>query len=153
MYIVKLTNKMYIVKLSAKDENLDVHLLDIELSALDEESAIKKAIDYYYETHWTNTEWRKDEVEFEVEYLKKKLLLLEKDIGSRIKKNIHIPIKDKIIANYEKELREFLGCFDKSLKEFSELPVGDKIDYLFDIGCDLSYFVYLKGSEFEKISI
>lgn len=144
---------MYIVKLSAKDENFDVHLLSIELSALDEESAIKKAIDYYYETHWTNTEWRKDEFEFEVEYLKNKLLLLEKDIGARIKKNIDIPIKDKIMSFYEKELRELLGCSDKSLKEFSKLSIGNKIDYLSDIGCDLSYFVYLKRSKFEKISI
>ena len=130
---------MYIVKLSEKDRNMDVRLLDIELSALDEESAIKKAIDYYYETYWTNTEWRKYEFEFEVKYLKNKLYLLEKNISSRIKKKIDIPIKDKIISIY--------------VKEFSKLSVGDKIDYLSDIGCDLSYFVYLKGSEFEKISI
>lgn len=144
---------MYIVKLSAKDRNMDVHLLDIELSALDEESAIKKVIDYYYETYWTNAEWRKDEFEFEVKYLKNKLYLLEKNISSRIKNNIKIPFKDKIMSIYEKELRESLGCYDKSLKEFSKLSIFDKINYLSDIGCDLSYFVYLKRSKFKKISI
>ena len=139
---------MYIVNLSAKDENDDYQFLKVEVKTNDENIAIANAINHYYETYWTNTEWRKDEFEKELKDFKSKLKNLSSETLLK-----SIPNFDVIINEYEHELRRNLGATDKSLTDFTQLSIPLKIDYLIDIGCELSFFVYPKKSKFQNITL
>jgi hypothetical protein len=139
---------MYIVKLSAKDGNNDYQYVNIEVKSNNEEIAINKAVNYYYEKYWSNTEWRKEEFEQEMVSFKNKVDELNDSLFLKM-----IPNKDTIINEYESELRRHLGATDKSIEEFSKMSLYLKINYLSEIGCELSYFAYPKKSKFESVSI
>ena len=139
---------MYVVKLSAKDGNGDYQFLNIEVKSTNEEIAINKAVDYYYEKYWSNTEWRKDEFDKEMDFFKKKIEELSDSIFLKM-----IPNKDIILNEYESELRRNLGATDKSIEDFSKMELYLKVSYLSEIGCELSYFAYPKKSKFENVSI
>lgn len=138
----------YIVKLSVKDNNGDCQLLNIEVKCNDEDLAIEKAINYYYETYWSNSEWRKDEFDKEMEDFVNNLQILSKKTMLK-----NIPNFSMVVNEYKSKLRISLGATDKSFQEFSNLSITSKADYLLDIGCDLSYFVYNKKYKFENVSI
>lgn len=140
--------RLYVVKLSSLDRNGDYQYLTIELKSLNEDSALNKAIDYYYKEYWSNCEWRKDEFEIEVRSFINKIDKLSDEVLLK-----HIPNKDIIINEYKSLLRQELGSTDKTLEEFNRLSINGKISYLFDIGCELSYFVFPKSSKFEKVKI
>lgn len=137
---------MYIVKLLAKDGNEDCQFVNVEVNCNNEEIAINKAVDFYYEKYWTNTEWRKEDFENEMIKIKSKIELLSKDLLISVDKLIDI-------NEYESNLRNYLGSSDKSLEDFSKMALYLKIRYLSEIGCQLSYFVYPKKSKFENVSI
>lgn len=139
---------MYVVKLSAKDGNEDYQFVNVEVSCNNEEIAVNKAVDYYYDKYWTNTEWRKEEFETEMISFKKKIKQLNDSTLLKI-----LPNKDIIINEYESYLRSHLGASDKSLEDFSKMALYLKIEYLSEIGCELSYFAYPKKSKFESVSI
>lgn len=139
---------MYIVKLSAKDGNEDYQFLNVEVSCNNQEIAINKAVDYYYSKYWTNTEWRKEELEIEMISFKNKIKQLNDSTLLKV-----LPNKDIIINEYESYLRSHLGASDKSVKDFSKMALYLKIQYLSEIGCELSYFAYPKKSNFESASI
>ena len=139
---------MYVVKLSAKDGNGDCQFVNIEVKSNNEEIAINKAVDYYYEKYWSNTEWRKDDFDKEMDSFKKKIEELRNSVFLKI-----IPNKDIIINEYESELRRNLGATDKSIEDFSKMALYLKVSYLSEIGCELSYFAYPKKSKFESVSI
>ena len=73
---------MYIVKLLAKDGNEDCQFVNVEVNCNNEEIAINKAVDFYYEKYWTNTEWRKEDFENEMIKIKSKIELLSKDLST-----------------------------------------------------------------------
>ena len=139
---------MYVVKLSAKDGNGDCQFVNIEVKSNNEEIAINKAVDYYYEKYWTNSEWRKDEFDKEMDSFKNKIEELSDSAFLKM-----IPNKDIIIKEYESELRRNLGATDKSIEGFSKMALHKKVSYLSEIGCELSYFAYPKKSKFESVSI
>jgi hypothetical protein len=139
---------MYIVKLSAKDGNEDYQFVNVEVKCNNEEIAINKAVDYYYAKYWTNTEWRKEEFETEMISFKNKLNQLNDSVLLK-----RLPNKDIIINEYESDLRIYLGASDKSVENFSKMALYLKIQYLSEIGCELSYFAYPKKSKFESASI
>lgn len=139
---------MYVVKLSAKDGNGDYHFVSIEVKCNNEEIAINKAVDYYYEKYWSNTEWRKDEFDKEMDSFKKKIEELKNSVFLKM-----IPNKDIILKEYESELRRNLGATDKPIEDFSKMALYLKVNYLSEIGCELSYFTYPKKSKFENVSI
>jgi hypothetical protein len=64
-----------------------------------------------------------------------------------------LPNEDCIINDYESHLRSNLGATDKSVEEFIKMSLYSKIQYLSEIGCELSYFAYPKKSKFESVSI
>ena len=139
---------MYVVKLSAKDGNGDYQFVNINVKSNNEEIAINKAVDYYYEKYWSNTEWRKDEFDKEMSSFKKKIEELSNSIFLKM-----IPNKDVIVNEYESELRRNLGATDKSIEDFSKMELYLKVSYLSEIGCDLSYFIHPKKSKSENVSI
>jgi hypothetical protein len=139
---------MYIVNLSAKDANGDCKYFNIEVNCNNDDLAVNKAIAYFYQKYWTNTEWRKEEYEREIAFFKNKLSELSD--STLLKK---IPNKNQIIDEYSRELRNYLGSTDKSIEEFSKMSLSSKIEYLLDIGCELNYFVYYKKTKFEKVYI
>lgn len=141
---------MYIVKLSSKDQNDDVQLFEFEIKLDNEDDSIGTAINYYYETYWTNTEWKKEEYEKEMESFINKIDLLSTELLLK-----RIPNKNTMIFEYEHELRIKLDSTYKSISEFNEMDIVSKILYLNDIGCELNYFSYLKEDEnkFEKITL
>lgn len=139
---------MYIVKLSAKDGNEDYQFVNVEVKYNNKEIAVNKAVDYYYEKYWTNTEWRKEDFEAEMISFKNKLNQLNDSVLLK-----RLPNKDIIINEYESDLRSHLGAIDKSVQEFTKMPLYLKIEYLSEIGCELSYFAYPKKSKFESVSI
>jgi uncharacterized protein (DUF2132 family) len=139
---------MYIVKLSAKDGNEDYQFVNVEVNCNNENTAINKAVDCYYEKYWTNTEWRKEDFEAEMISFKNKLNQLNDSVLLK-----RLPNKDIIINEYESDLRSHLGAIDKSVQEFTKMALCLKIEYLSEIGCELSYFAYPKKSKFESVSI
>lgn len=139
---------MYIVKLSITDGNGDCQFVSIEVEGESSDIAVRKSIDYYYEKYWSNTCWRKEEFDKEMDFFKTKLHDLQKDL---LVKNI--PYIDNVISDYEHELRAKLGSTDKTLKEFCLMCIDSKIEYLSTIGADLKYFIYPKKSKFENIKI
>jgi len=139
---------MYVVKLSAKDGDGDYQFVNIEVKCNNEEIAINKAVDYYYEKYWSNTEWRKDEFDKEMSSFKKKIEELKNSVFLKM-----IPNKDIILKEYESELRRNLGATDKPIEDFSKMALYLKVNYLSEIGCELSYFTYPKKSKFENASI
>ena len=139
---------MYIVKLSAKDGNGDYQFVNVEVNCNNEEVAANKAVVCYYDKYWANTEWRKEEFEKEMVFFKKKISQLSDTVLLK-----SLPNKDIIIHEYESELRSHLGASDKSIEDFSQMCLSLKIQYLSEIGCQLSYFAYPKKSKFESVSI
>ena len=143
---------MYIVNLYSKSldkQESDIQLIELEIDAVNEFVAANKAIDYYYREKWSNAEWRKDEFELEMKSFNAKIKEFSKNtlLG-------FIPNTDIIINEYQSFLRKHLGSSDKSISEFNSLDnISSKIDYLYEIGCDLQYFVYPKKTKFEKIVI
>lgn len=137
----------YNVSLSARDGNDDYQYLTIEVDGESEYVALNKAINYYYETYWSNSEWRKDEFLNEINLLKSNLLSLSN--GLTLKNSIDI---DRIVNDYASDLRNYYGCTDLSVEEFSHISISNKIDYLSEIGCELAYIIYPKKiTKFEKI--
>jgi len=139
---------MYIVKLSAKDGNEDYHFVNVEVNCNNENTAINKAVDYYYDKYWSNTDWRKEEFEAEMISFKNKVNQLNDSTLCKI-----LPNKDIIINEYESYLRSHLGASDKSVEDFSKMSLYLKLQYLSEIGCELSYFAYPRKSKFESVSI
>ena len=139
---------MYIVKLSAKDGNIDYHFVNVEVNCNNENTAINKAVDYYYDKYWSNTDWRKEEFEAEMISFKNKVNQLNDSTLCKI-----LPNKDIIINEYESYLRSHLGASDKSVEDFSKMSLYLKLQYLSEIGCELSYFAYPRKSKFESVSI
>jgi hypothetical protein len=140
--------QIYIVSLSSKDKNEEYQFLHIKVETNDRNMAIHKAINYFYETCWSNVEWKKDEIELELTKFKENLNQLA--LSSELK---YIPNKNGIIHDYERELRGKFGAVDKSISEFENMDISSKLEYLYDIGCDLEYFVYPNNSKFEQASI
>lgn len=137
----------YIVKISSKDGNGDIQYVDIKITATDEVEAINRSILYYYSEYWTNVEWNKDKFTQEMDKFRSKLDELNKLVaGDCIDKN-------RLLLEYESELRKHLGSSDKSLREFSIMTIDSKLNYLSDIGCELNYFVYPERTKFEKVII
>jgi elongation factor P hydroxylase len=140
--------KTYVVKLDSQDENGDSQFIEMEVKEASKDLALIKAINYFYKEYWTNTEWKKEELEKEMVSFKKKINDLSDSVFLK-----RLPNKHVIINEYESDLRRYLGATDKSLEEFSKLQLNAKIDYLYDIGCNLRYFVYPKKTKFEKLTI
>lgn len=139
---------MYIVKIKVSQKNndtesethyngYDYHLLDFRVKVNNELTATAKAIDFYYLKYWTNTNWRADELNSEMEKFKKHLEELEEK--TRLK---NIPNSDVVIKEYEKSLRQELDCSDIPYGDFVEASIYDKLAYLSEVGCDLEYFAY-----------
>lgn len=139
---------IYIVKISSKDNNGDYQFINFEVKCNNEEISLNKAVDYYYEKYWTNTEWKKEEFEAEMISFKNKLTQLNDSVLLKRLRN-----KDIIINEYESDLRSLLGATDKSVEDFAKMSLEKKTQYLLEIGCELSYFAYPKKSKFENISI
>lgn len=139
---------MYIVKLSilTKDNTYDYLLFEID--AFNNNDAVTKVINYYYKTYWSNTEWKIEEFNKEMNYFMNYLTDFYKTLLLK-----HIPNIDIIFKEYESALRQQLGCVDKSIRQFNLLSINDKIKYLNEIKCDLSYFVYAKKTKFTKVII
>ena len=143
---------MYIVKLSAKDGNEDYQFVNVEVKCNNKEIAIKKAIDYYYSEYWTNSDWKKEEFETDIINYKNKINEL---FNSSLLKNYSLRniILNDFQYQYESYLRSYLGASDKSVEDFTKMSISFKIQYLSEIGCELSYFAYPKKTKFEKASI
>ena len=142
MYIVKICVKTFNNQEKSKMiyNNIDYHLIEIETNQTNEEMAAKMAIDYYYKTYWTNTEWRKEEFEKEL-----------KNIKSSIKPKYYKELKEQ----FEYLIRKDLNCTDKSIQDFESMDLYYKITYLESLGCNLAFFVMPKKlvNKFEKVKI
>ena len=143
---------MYIVKISAKDENGEYQYIDFEVKCNSEILAVHQAVNYYYSKYWSNSDWQKDEFEKDKNNFKNKINEL---FNSSSLKNhsLKIFLLNEFQEKYESYLRSYLGATDKSVEEFSKISLQNKIQYLSEIGCELSYFVYPKKTKFEKILI
>ena len=118
--------------------------------SLTEYFAIITVINYYYEKFWTNTSNNKDLFNQELDKFKKSLDKLESESYLD-----YLPNKQKLIDDYQKELRSRLNCTDKTLDEFKTLSLYNKMAYLENLGCFLDYFVIPKKfiNKFETINL
>ncbi len=138
----------FIVKICSEDRNGENIFLEYKIEAVNSKIAAEKAINNFYKTYWTNTEHKKEEIGEEMEIFKNNL----KELREKTKLKF-IPNEQIIIQEYENSLRNKLGAFDLSVREFENLLLDDKIDYLDKIGCKLSYFDYPLITGFTKINL
>ena len=119
-------------------------------SGYDETTAIDKALNYYYEKFWSNTNTNKELFDQELDKFKKGLDKLETESYLD-----YLPNKEKLINDFQKELRSNLSCTDKRINEFDMLSINIKINYLSDLGCYIDYFVVPKKfiNKFETIKL
>jgi hypothetical protein len=139
---------VYLVILSSKSADSDYQVFNIEVEANSDEEAVCSSVDWYYQTNWSNAEWNNHEFKTEMINFRNKMDYLSKDTLLT-----YVPNMDVIIWEYEKQLRLKLGCTDKSFADFKSLYLVDKIDYLNDIGCSLTYAIYPKKESVKKVKL
>lgn len=123
---------------------------EVSGNQLNETLAVNKALTYFYEKFWTNSNNNKELFEQELDKFKKGLDKLQSETYYNV-----FPDKYEIIKNFESELRQQLSCTDKTIDEFNMLSINSKINYLSDLGCNLDYFVVPKKfiNKFESIKL
>ena len=127
-----------------------LYKFEVSGNQLNETLAVNKALEYYYEKFWTNSNNNKELFEEELDKFKKGLDKLQSETYYNV-----FPDKYEIIKNFESELRQQLSCTDKTIDEFNMLSINSKINYLSDLGCNLDYFVVPKKfiNKFETIKL
>jgi len=131
------------------EEDKDRLVSEIHIDATDEEMAVRRSIDWFYKTKWTNTEHNKDKFDDAVN-----------DFNGRLDKlfennpyNLRFDFINLMKSKFEDELRERFPCVDISITTFSVFSIRNKIKYLNQIGCILDYVVYPKKVEYEVVKL
>ena len=145
--------KTFIVKLCSKsvgseyDSDADYLTIDFEISAESDYDAANKAINYFNATYWSQATDNADKIKSDFNKLKSVLGGLPNDL------KCFKELESVILNEYKRILRKYYEV-DITIEEFNKMCISEKLDYLYQTGCELDYIVYpKKHTHKEKVKL